>query len=240
MSLTLEQECFLYDINADRPLGWKEGLEPAPQGPYYCAVGGGLVEGRPISELHLTACLSAGLSIVGVNAEVALGQWEYQIGGPGINAVASCDHLWVARYLLNRISESRGVRVELDPKPVEGDWNGSGLHTNFSTNEMRNDNGITHIYEACKTLGSEDNLNKIKTVYGEGLERRLTGKHETASLDSYSFGASDRGASIRIPWHVEVQKKGYLEDRRPNSNADPYKVAAYLLNAVNTVDANGQ
>lgn len=227
-----EQEYFLYSTELKRPLGWGESGEPAPQGPYYCAVGGGNVDGRMIAELHLTACLQAGLSIVGINAEVALGQWEYQIGGPGVNAVAVCDHLWVARYLLNRIAETRGISVELDPKPLVGDWNGSGLHTNFSTKDMREDGGITHIEAACARLGLPDNLSKVKDFYGEGLERRLTGKHETSSLDAFSVGHSDRTASVRIPWHVSQQQKGYLEDRRPNSNADPYRIGAYILNSV--------
>jgi glutamine synthetase len=230
--LGFEQEYFLFNLETNRPLGWKKDEEPGPQGPYYCAVGGGVVDGRSITELHLTSCLGSGLSIIGTNAEVALGQWEYQIGGPGINAVATCDHLWVSRFLLNRIAESRGMRVELDPKPVSGDWNGSGMHTNFSTKDMREEGGMKHIHAACDRLGAPDNLEKITSVYGEGLERRLTGDHETCSLKEFRYGASDRGASIRIPWHVEKQGKGYFEDRRPNSNADPYKVATYLLEAV--------
>tara|TARA_B100000700_G_scaffold326801_1_gene439444 strand:- start:231 stop:1310 length:1080 start_codon:yes stop_codon:yes gene_type:complete len=230
-----EQEYFLYDLETDRPLGWSKDEDPGPQGPYYCAVGGGNVDGRHISELHLTACLGSGLSIQGLNAEVALGQWEYQMGGPGINAVATCDHLWVSRFILNRIAESRGVRVELDPKPVKGDWNGSGMHTNFSTKLMREEGGLDHIKAACERLGSESNLSAVRESYGVGLERRLTGNHETCSIDEYRYAVSDRGASIRIPWHVERQGVGYLEDRRPNSNADPYKVAAYILNATANV-----
>jgi glutamine synthetase len=229
--LGFEQEYFLFDTATDRPLGWGDSGEPGSQGPYYCGVGGGRVDGRAVSELHLTSCLGSGLSIVGLNAEVALGQWEYQLGGPGINAVATCDHLWVSRYILNRIAESRGLRVELDPKPVSGDWNGSGMHTNFSTKAMREDGGLEHINAACNKLGTPDNLKKIAGVYGEGLERRLTGNHETCSLNEFSYGVSDRGSSVRIPWQVEKQGKGYLEDRRPNSNADPYKVATYLLEA---------
>jgi glutamine synthetase len=230
--LGFEQEYFLFNTETNLPLGWKEGVEPSPQGPYYCGVGGGRVEGRSVSELHLTACLGSGLSIVGVNAEVALGQWEFQIGGPGVNAVATCDHLWVSRFILNRIAETRGLRVELDPKPISGDWNGSGMHTNVSTKDMRHDGGMKHITTACNKLGEPENLEKIKDFYGEGLERRLTGEHETSSVEKFNYGVSDRSASIRIPWHVEKQGKGYLEDRRPNSNADPYKVGSYLLSAI--------
>jgi len=230
--LGFEQEYFLINSETNRPLGWEETKDPGPQGPYYCGVGAGTVEGRSISELHLTACLGSGLSIAGVNAEVALGQWEYQVGGPGINAVATCDHLWVSRFLLNRIAESRGVKVELDPKPITGDWNGSGMHANFSTKDMREEGGLDCIKDACNKLGSQENLSNIPNVYGEGLERRLTGNHETCKLGEFSYGVSDRGASVRIPWHVEKSGRGYFEDRRPNANADPYKVAAYLLGAV--------
>jgi glutamine synthetase len=229
--LGFEQEYFLFDTATNRPMGWGSSGEPEPQGPYYCGVGGGRVEGRAVSELHLTACLGSGLSIVGVNAEVALGQWEYQVGGPGINAVATCDHLWVSRFILNRIAEARGLKIDLDPKPVSGDWNGSGMHTNFSTKVMREEGGLEHINAACNRLGEPDNVKKITSVYGEGLEKRLTGDHETSLLGEFSYAVSDRGASVRIPWQVEAQGKGYLEDRRPNSNADPYKVAAYLLEA---------
>lgn len=230
--LGFEQEYFLVDAETKRPIGWGKDGEPGPQGPYYCGVGGGIAEGRSVAELHLTACLGSGLSIVGLNAEVALGQWEYQVGGPGVNAVATCDHLWVTRFLLSRIAESRGLHVELDPKPIPGNWNGSGLHTNFSTKSMRDEGGLEHINAACDKLGTPGNLEKITSVYGEGLERRLTGKHETSSLDEFSYGVSDRGASIRIPWHVEKTGRGYFEDRRPNANADPYKVVTYLLEAV--------
>ncbi len=229
--LGFEQEYYLFNSETNRPLGWGKSGEPGPQGPYYCGVGGGVADGRSVSELHLTACLGSGLSIVGVNAEVALGQWEYQIGGPGINAVATCDHLWVSRFLLNRIAETRGLKVELDPKPVAGDWNGSGMHANFSTKDMREEGGMKHIKAACNNLAAPDNLSKMTDVYGEGLERRLTGSHETCALNEFSYGVSDRGASIRIPWHVDKQGQGYFEDRRPNANADPYKVATYLIEA---------
>ena len=230
--LGLEQEYFMINADTNRPLGWDLEADPGPQGPYYCAVGSGNVDGRVLSELHLAACLGAGLSVVGVNAEVALGQWEFQIGGPGVNAVAVCDHLWVARYLLNRIAETKGVRIDLDPKPVTGDWNGSGMHANFSTNKMREEGGMSHITSACNALEEDSKTKGFYAAYGEGLEKRLTGAHETCSLEEFKVGVSDRGASVRIPWHVEKQGRGYFEDRRPNSNADPYKVAAHLITTV--------
>jgi glutamine synthetase len=229
-AIGFEQEYFLYA--GDRPLGWSAGEDPEPQGPYYCAVGNGNVAGRGVSELHLNACINSSLAIVGVNAEVALGQWEYQVGGPNVNAVAACDQLWVSRYLLCRIAESQGVAVTLDPKPIEGDWNGSGLHTNFSTKSMREEGGIKHIVAACEALSAPEAISKAKETYGEGLDKRLTGLHETCNISEFRYGVSDRGASIRIPWQVDKDGFGYFEDRRPNSNADPYKVAATLLETV--------
>jgi len=222
-----EQEYFLYD-GADI-MGWSDPADMRPQGPYYCGVGAENVSGRNLVELHLTSCINSGLSIVGVNAEVALGQWEYQVGGPGVNVVAACDHLWVSRFILQRICELQGIAVSLDPKPVEGDWNGSGMHTNFSTKSMRDAGGISVINKACELLGEDSALSAAKENYGEGLERRLTGTHETSSLDEYSFGVSDRSASVRIPLSVSKSGQGYLEDRRPNSNADPYRVTAVLV-----------
>jgi len=229
-----EQEYFLY--SEGKPLGWSNDGEPAPQGPYYCAVGEGNVAGRNISELHLNSCINSGLSMVGVNAEVALGQWEYQVGGPGVNAVAACDHLWVTRYILQRVAESQGVSVSFDPKPLEGDWNGSGLHSNFSTKTMRGENGMQLITAACEALSEKDSLAVALNNYGEGLEKRLTVDHETGSITEFRYGVSDREASVRIPWHVERQGGGYFEDRRPNSNADPYKVAATLISIVSPLD----
>jgi glutamine synthetase len=229
-----EQEYYLF--SEGRPLGWKDGESPAPQGPYYCAVGEGNVAGRNISELHLNSCINSGLSMVGVNAEVALGQWEYQVGGPGVNAVAACDHLWVSRYILQRVAESLEVSVSFDPKPYLN-WNGSGLHSNFSTKTMRADNGIELIAAACEALSEKDALAVAIDNYGEGLERRLTGDHETCSITEFRYGVSDRGASVRIPWHVDRQGAGYFEDRRPNSNADPYRVATALIGIVSPLDA---
>jgi glutamine synthetase len=228
--LGFEQEYFLYEN--DRPLGWPSDSPPGPQGPYYCGVGDSRIAGRGITELHLTSCINSTVSIVGVNAEVALGQWEFQIGGPGVNAVAACDHLWVARFLLRRIAESQGVDVSLDPKPIDGDWNGSGMHTNFSTKRMRDQGGLSHINSACEALSSPEAIEGAQAAYGEGLERRLTGLHETCNISEFRYGVSDRGASIRIPWQVARQGCGYFEDRRPNSNADPYKIATFLIDTV--------
>ena len=217
-----EQEYTLFKDN--RPLGWPENGEPAPQGDYYC----GRNIGENISREHMDACIEAGISICGTNAEVMLGQWEYQIGAGG--SMHMSDDLWVARWLLERICEKHGVSVSLHPKPIEGDWNGAGCHTNFSTKAMREDGGYEKIIEACEKL-SENPKNHID-AYGIDNEKRLTGLHETCSITEFRYGVSDRGASIRIPWQVERDGKGYLEDRRPASNCDPYVVSQKLIQTI--------
>jgi glutamine synthetase len=216
----IEQEYTFFD--GSRPLGFPEGGFPAPQGGYYCGVGADEIFGRPIVEKHLENCLTAGLSVSGINAEVMPGQWEFQVG-PVPPLVAS-DELWIARWLLYRTAEDFGVSATLDPKPVKGDWNGAGAHTNFSTKEMREN--YDAIITACEALG-EKSMEHVK-YYGFGIEGRLTGLHETAPWNEFNYGVSDRGASVRIPWQVEVDKKGYIEDRRPNANCDPYLVTRMI------------
>jgi len=230
-----EQEYFLWDNETNKPLGFPAGGYPAPQGPYYCSVGAANAYGREIVEEHLDVCLEAGLNVEGINAEVAAGQWEFQIFAKG--AQEAGDQIWIGRYLLERIGEKYGVSINWHCKPLgQLDWNGSGMHANFSNTLLR-------------TAGSEETFKKVCEafrpvvkehieVYGADNDQRLTGKHETASIHDFSYGVSDRGASIRIP--VQVPKwgwKGYLEDRRPNSAADPYKVAARIIKTVKSVQA---
>jgi glutamine synthetase len=228
----IEQEYTLFQ--GSRPLGFPENGFPAPQGPYYCGVGADEIYGRPLVEAHTTACIDAGLKISGTNAEVMPGQWEFQIGPAG--TVEAGDHLWLARWLLYRIGEDFGINATLDPKPAKGDWNGAGAHTNFSTKAMRE--GYDPIIAACEAL-AENPLEHVK-VYGYGIEGRLTGLHETAPWNEFSYGVSNRGASVRIPWQVEVDKKGYIEDRRPNANCDPYLVTAKIVSTVcSALEAKG-
>jgi glutamine synthetase len=216
----IEQEyTFLKD---GHPLGWPQGGFPGPQGPYYCGVGADEIWGREVVEAHTTACMEAGLAISGTNAEVMMGQWEFQIGPVAPPLVA--DQLWVARWLLYRIGEDFGVVATLNPKPMAGDWNGAGAHTNFSTNKMRED--YAAVIAAAEALGEKAEEHILN--YGAGVDQRLTGLHETAPWTEFSYGVSDRGASVRIPWQVEKDQKGYLEDRRPNANCDPYVVTRLI------------
>jgi glutamine synthetase len=213
-----------------RPLGFPQSGYPAPQGIYYCSVGGDRTFGRKISDDHLDVCIEAGINITGTNSEVMPGQWEYQVGGPGVGALDVSDQLWASRWLLLKIAEKYGMTVTFDPKPMLGDWNGAGCHTNFSTDKMRQEGGMFHIEQACKRLSNrvDDHLKG----YGEGIELRLTGDHETCSYKEFKWGIADRTASVRIPRSVGNEGCGYLEDRRPNSNCDPYVVTRLLLETV--------
>jgi glutamine synthetase len=209
-----------------RPLGWPETGYPAPQGPYYCGVGGEFMAGREIVERHTAACLEAGLSIEGTNAEVMKGQWEFQMGILGVPAIG--DQIWLGRWLLNRIAEDYGVQASFDAKPIKGDWNGAGAHTNFSTKLMREN--YDAIIAGAEALGTRI-LEHVEN-YGYDIKSRLTGAHETAPWSEYSYGVSNRGASVRIPWQVEKDQKGYLEDRRPNANSDPYTVSRLIMETI--------
>ena len=219
----IEQEYTFFE--GRNPLGWPEGGYPAPQGPFYCGVGADEAFGREIVEDHLDLCLEAGLELSGINAEVMPGQWEYQIGPLGPLEVA--DQMWVSRWLLYRISEDYGVSATLHPKPVKGDWNGAGAHINFSTQSMRKKGGLKVIEDACEKLSKKHD--EHIAVYGAHNEERLTGDHETQSISEFSYGVSDRGASIRIPMQTSNDGCGYLEDRRPSSNMDPYQACAILI-----------
>ncbi|MBL8871240.1 MAG: glutamine synthetase, partial [Planctomycetaceae bacterium] len=185
-----------------------------------------------IAEEHIDICLDAGINLEGINAEVAKGQWEFQIFAKGAKKV--CDDMWVSRYLLVRLCEQYGVDVEFHCKPIRGDWNGSGMHTNFSTDALR-DKGGKEYFEKLMAAFAKFRDEHI-AAYGPDNHLRLTGLHETQSIDKFTYGIADRGSSIRIPHSfVNNNYKGYLEDRRPNSQADPYKIISRIVKTIKTV-----
>ena len=229
-----EQEYTIY--RGERPMGFPSNGYPAPQGPYYCSVGADVAFGRDLADAHAEACVAASLMIYGINAEVMPGQWEFQIGTRGnadepADALTMADHLWLARFLLDREGERFGYRVSFANKPVRGDWNGAGMHTNFSTAATRSpETGLHAIDTAIEALSRRHDWHIPH--YGDGLAERLTGLHETCSIDTFRSGVAHRGASIRIPQSVAIRGHGYLEDRRPGANADPYRVVARLIETV--------
>ena len=227
----IEQEYVLFERNPiDLPYKWKEHNNPGigNQGPYYCSIGGDRNFGRDIVEEHLKLCLEADIEICGTNAEVMASQWEFQIGT--CDALKVSDDLWMARYILQRITEKYNCYATFHPKPYKQNWNGTGGHTNFSTNKMRDNNGISYIYEACEKL--KINHNKHMKVYGEYNNERLCGLYETSDIDIFTYGVGNRGCSIRIPINVFNDKRGYLEDRRPAGNLDPYLVTNIMMNTI--------
>lgn len=225
----IEQQYTLLDTKDFRPLGWPVNGYPAAQGPYYCGVGADKVFGRNVAEAHYRACLYAGINIAGSNAEVMPSQWEYQIGP--CEGIAIGDQLWMSRFILHRVAEEFGVIVTLDPKPMPGEWNGTGAHTHFSTLAMREENGIIEIKKAIEKL-SRNHVKHIQAYDPKGGKdnlRRLTGDNDTSSIYDFSAGIANRGVSVRIPRDVAEKKRGYLEDRRPSSNCDPYVVCEAII-----------
>ena len=224
-----EQEYFIMDVETQLPLGFPLGGYPGPQGMYYCSVGGKNTHGRDLVEEHADLCIEAGINFEGINQEVACGQWEFQLFAKG--AKKAGDELWIARYLLDRLTEDYNYYIDYHPKPIKGDWNGSGMHANFSNTTLRECGSKATYEQICEAFRpvTKEHIE----VYGEHNEERLTGLHETASIHDFTYGVSDRGASIRIPIIVvENGWKGWLEDRRPASNADPYKIAGRIVKTV--------
>ncbi|KAF6292913.1 glutamate-ammonia ligase [Rhinolophus ferrumequinum] len=224
----MEQEYTLMGTDG-HPFGWPSNGFPGPQGPYYCGVGTDKAYGRDIVEAHYRACLYAGIKVAGTNAEVMPAQWEFQVGP--CEGIDMGDHLWVARFILHRVCEDFGVIATFDPKPIPGNWNGAGCHTNFSTKAMREENGLKYIEESIERLSKRHQYHIRAYDPKGGLDnaRRLTGFHETSNINDFSAGVANRSASIRIPRTVGQEKKGYFEDRRPSANCDPFAVTEALI-----------
>jgi len=226
----IEQEFFISSYSKDdnnkmvyQPVCFSNKNMPLKeQGDYYCGIGFDNALGRHIIEEAFYNLIYANLNITGLNAEVAPSQWEFQVCSIGIDAA---DSLILTRYICNRSFERFNCSLDLDVKPRE-DLNGSGCHVNFSTKEMREKNGYNKIKEAIDNLESQHLLH-IKH-YGSDNDKRLTGHHETSSIESFSFGIGSRNTSIRIPNETFKNKCGYLEDRRPSSTMDPYVVTSLL------------
>ena len=228
-----EQEYFLEKDG--EIFGFPKGGFPEPQGEYYCGVGFKNVgDARALVDEHLDLCLYAGINHEGINAEVAKGQWEFQVFAKGSKKAA--DDIWVARFLLLRLCEEYGLDVNWHCKPLgETDWNGSGMHANFSTEYLRETGGKDYFLKLMDAF--EKYTEEHIAVYGPDNDQRLTGLHETQSIDKFSWGVADRGASIRVPhgFLKDDAYKGYLEDRRPNSQGDPYKIAGRILQTIQSV-----
>jgi len=220
----IEQEYTLFEADGVTPLGWPQFGYPGPQGPYYCGNGARRAYGRQVVEAHYRCCLYCGINISGINAEVMAGQWEYQIGP--CEGIDSGDSVWLSRFLLERIAEYFQVVVSFHPKPMKGDWNGAGCHTNYSTLTMRNEGGYAAIIQAIEKLALRHK--EHIDVYGQDNDQRMTGHHETADIKNFSYGVADRGCSVRIPNLTKIEGKGYFEDRRPASNMDPYVVTSII------------
>jgi len=224
----IEQEYTMFDSDM-HPLGWPKQGFPRPQGPFYCGVGADRAYGRDVLEAHYRAMLYANINVAGTNAEVMPAQWEFQVGP--CEGISMGDELWLARFLLHRVAEDFNVVISLDPKPMPGDWNGAGAHCNYSTKAMREAGGMKIIEEAIEKLGKQHarHIKAYDPKQGKDNERRLTGKHETSSIHDFSAGVANRGCSIRIPRSVAEVGYGYLEDRRPASNCDPYSVTEAIV-----------
>lgn len=218
----LEQEYFMYTNEHNC-------IHKEHSNGYYCGISLSNIQRKIMTE-HLNYCMETGLIISGTNAEVSPNQWEFQIGP--CEGIESGDQVIMARFFLERIAEKYNADISFHPKPRD-DINGSGCHINFSTENTRNKcdsngkTGLTYIYNYIENL--HQCHSEINEFYGENNNLRLTGKHETSSFDSFTSGIGTRNTSIRIPNETNKQHCGYLEDRRPGANIDPYKATSMLL-----------
>lgn len=212
----LEQEFFFFDKQLKRPINWEQRQQ---QGEYYCGVNRGTHLEREIMNELIEKCMSIGIRISGYNQEVAHAQWEYQIGP--VEGIEAADQMIIAKYILYTICEKHGLYASFHPKPVSGDWNGSGCHVNISTEKTRN-NGWGEILRIIENM-NKDHKNWIGTYDGINNHMRLSGKHETSDPHEFSYGIGTRHTSVRIPNQVAAEKQGYFEDRRPGSSINYYQ-----------------
>ena len=235
MIIGFEQEYVMIDSKTQLPLGWSdyEKSTPSSQGKYYCGVGSDTTKGRKLADTHAMLCNKVGISIHGTNAEVMLSQWEYQTSPKPV--LVAADEVIISRFILQRIAEDMNVSISYEPKLVEGDWNGSGGHINFSTDYMRRESDLPYLTLLCASM--EKYHEESMQYYGVGNDKRLTGEYETSSMESFSWGECDRTASIRIPLStIKNNGRGYLEDRRPAANIDPYQAFNHLLNSISKIN----
>ena len=222
----IEQEYFMMGKNNYPIINSSPSSLLKEQGDYYCGVGANNISFRKLAEKHYTYCLYSELSISGINAEVAPSQWEYQIGP--VEGIWAGDQLWISRYILQKLGEEFDVVISFTPKPLVSPWNGSGLHTNFSTLKTRIAGGLDLLLKYIEKLSKKHLEIMEKGYYGDNSQR-LTGLCETSSLTSFTYGIGTRNTSVRIPKQVYINHCGYLEDRRPASDADPYLVTGIIF-----------
>ena len=231
----VEQEFVAVDPTTGKPLGWDkyDNETPPPQGKYYCGVGANNTKARQLMDGFMSLCPQSGIQLEGYHPEVMLSQWEYQTSAGSPLDIA--DQLWMSRFILQRMAERMDIAISYDPKPVDGDWNGSGAHINFSTRYMREESDMDYMNLLCANM--QDSHKKAIKSYGHGNEKRLTGKHETSSIKKFTWGEGDRSASVRIPLStIRGGGLGYLEDRRPSANMDPYEAFSYLVPAISHIN----
>ena len=218
----LEQEYFIYDNETNKPFKYDD---LTPHTKYYCSVGENAHEVRNLMEKHMDYCLDIGIKMSGYNQEVAPGQGEFQIGPE--EGLKVCDDLWVARFILQKLSEYFNVKIVYHPKPIKENCNGSGCHTNFSTINTRNEGGYDYILKCMNKLEimHEQHIN----VYGDDNHLRLTGTNETSSMSKFTWSVGGRDVSVRIGFDTFNDKCGYFEDRRCASNINPYQVCPLIL-----------